>query len=178
MYLLGQACGLIGTVITIILPQFRKKTQMMTCNALVNTMSALNFFFIGQQGSAVYLCIVAIVQSLLSIRHEKRNTAVSTFESVLFFILYVGLGIFGVVTASGFEWALNRQNLLEILPIVGALMMMFSVFAKGEQKTRMFLLFNGVIWMIYTAIVGATTFFTTAASAASNLIALWKYRKK
>ena len=171
MYLLGQACGLIGTVITIILPQFRKKTQMMTCNALVNLMSALNFFFIGRQGSAVYLCIVAI-------RHEKRNTAVTTFESVLFFVLYVGLGIFGVVTAAGFEWALNRQNLLEILPIVGALMMMFSVFATGEQKTRMFLLFNGVIWMIYTAIVGATTFFTTAASAASNLIALWKYRKK
>ena len=90
----------------------------------------------------------------------------------------MGFGVFGVITAAGFEGALNRQNLLEILPIVGALMMMFSVFARGEQKTRMFLLFNGAIWMVYTAIVGATTFVTTAASAASNLIALWKYRKK
>lgn len=176
MYLLGQLCGVIGTVITVIQPQFRRKTQLLVCCILVNAMNALNFLLIGQTGSAILLCLVAIVQSSLSLRHEHRKTEVTTWETALFFLLYVGLGLCGIVSAPGFVWALNRRNLLELLPIVGALMLMFSVFARDEQRTRLFLLLNGAAWCAYTAAVGSTVFFTTVASMASSAIALRKYR--
>ena len=74
MYLLGQICGIIGTIITIIQPQFRSKVQILVCGILVNAMSSLNFALIGQTGSAVFLCLIAIVQSIISIWHEKHNT--------------------------------------------------------------------------------------------------------
>ena len=64
-----------------------------------------------------------------------------------------------------------------MLPIIGALMLMFSVFAKGEQKTRFFLLLNSAAWLIYTAMIGSTIFYTSIASIVSTIIALWKYRK-
>ena len=54
MYLLGQICGIIGTIITIIQPQFRSKVQILICGILVNAMSSLNFALIGQTGSAVF----------------------------------------------------------------------------------------------------------------------------
>jgi hypothetical protein len=94
MYYLGQACGIAGTVLTILTPQFRRKTQILACNALVNGLNALNFLLIGQLGSAVFLCLVAIFQSMVSIGHEKRGTAVSSLETVLFFLLYVGFGFY------------------------------------------------------------------------------------
>ena len=178
MYILGQFCGVIGAIITIIQPQFRKKEQILICCALVNTMSALNYALIGQAASAALLCVVAVLQSFVSLWHDRRGTQVSSFESILFFFLYVGFGLFGMITSKGFVWGLNRANALQLLPIIGALMLMLSVFAKGEQKTRMFLLFNGAIWSVYTAVIRATSFFTCAAAMISSAIALWKHRKK
>ena len=177
MYILGQVLGLIGTAVTIATPQFRTKIQMLLCNAFVNVLNALSFAMVGQAGSAVYLCLIAVVQSFVSVRHERKRSAASIWETLLFFVLYAGFGFYGMVSSDGFVWAITVHNLLELLPIVGAVMLMFSVFAKGEQKTRAFLLLNGAAWLIYTAAIGSTVFFTSAASIASIVFALWKYRK-
>lgn len=176
MYILGQICGVIGTIITIVQPQFQKKEQIMICCILTNAMNALNFTLIGQTGSAVFLCLVAVVQALVSIWHERRKNQVSIRETVLFFLLYVGFGFYGMVTSEGFVWALDRHTLLELLPIIGALMLMLSVFAKGEQKTRLFLFLNGAAWSVYTAVIGAAAFFTALAAMFSSAAAMWKYR--
>lgn len=178
MYILGQICGLMGTAITIATPQFRTKEQILFCNALVNGLNALNFTMLGQTGSAVFLCLIAIVQSFVSIWHERKQTAISIWETLLFFLLYVGLGLYGMITSFDFIWAVTMHNLLQLLPIIGALMLMLSVFAKGEQKTRLYLLLNGGAWLIYTAAIGSTTFFTCIASMVSAITALWKYRKQ
>ena len=178
MYLLGQICGIIGTIVTILQPQFRKKVQILICCILVNAMNGLNFALIGQGGSSVFLCLVAILQSMVSVFHERKGTAVSMFESVVFFLLYTGFGFLGMLSAEGFVWEISRANLLELLPIIGAWMLMFSVFTKGEQRTRLFLLLNGASWLIYTAMIGATAFFSSVTSVVSSAIALWKYHRK
>ena len=177
MYILGQILGLIGTAVTIATPQFRTKIQILFCNASVNALNALSFAMLGQTGSAVYLCLIAIVQTLVSMWHEKKQTAVMLWETILFFILYAGFGFYGMISSDGFVWAITLHNLLQLLPIIGAVMLMFSVFAKGEQKTRFFLLLNGAAWLVYTAAIGSTVFFTSVASIISTITALWKYRK-
>ena len=177
MYLLGQICGLMGTLITILMPQCKKKTHMSFCTAAVNGLNALNFTLIGEFGSSVFLCLVAVLQAFVSVWHEKKKTEVTSLETVLFFLLYVGFGAYGMTLSEGFQWALNGKFLLELLPIIGALMLMLSVFAKTEQKTRFFLFLNGSAWLVYTAVVGATAFFTCVAAMVSALIAMVKYRK-
>lgn len=178
MYYLGQACGIISAIVTVVMPLFKKKEQILICAILVNGLNALNFAFIGQLGSSVYLCLVAIVQSLISIYHLRKNTDISMAETILFLVLYLGFGFYGMISAEGFVWAINSKNLLELLPIVGALMLMISVFAKGEQKTRLFIMFNGSAWAVYSAIVGSTVFFTASIAVLSNAFAMWKYRKR
>ena len=177
-YILGQTFGVIGACIAVARPQFKRKEQMMLCNVLVNTMSILNYTLIGRVGSAIFLCMVAIVQSFVSIWHERKKTAVGGFEAVLFFVLYVGLGFYGLISSEGFTWAVTAHNLTELLPIIGALMLMLSVFAKGEQRTRAFILANAATWIVYNAIVGATSIFSNIASFISTSIALWKNRDK
>lgn len=176
MYLFGQACGVASAVILILQPQFRGKVQILICCILNNSLTALDFLCIGQSGSAVFLCLVAVAQALIGIRHTRRGTPVRPWETVLFFCLYVGFGLFGMISAEGFVWELSWKNALELLPILGALMLMLSVFARGEQKTRCFLLLNAVAWAIYSASTGAAVFLSSVVSMGSTLIALVKYR--
>lgn len=178
MYILGQLCGLVGTAFTIARPQLRKKEQMLVCNILVNTMSALNYRLIGRSGPAVFLCSVAIVQSFVSIVHEKRKTSPAPWEAVLFLLLYMGFGFYGMLSSEGFASGEPLLRLLELLPVLGALMLMLSVFAKGEQRTRLFLVFNGAAWVIYGAAAQATSFFSSLASTISALIALLTHRRE
>ena len=177
-YYIGQALGLAATVCTIILPFFKKKWQILILNICVNLFIALNFVLIGQIGSAAFLCTVAIFQSIVSMVHDNKGTPISLVEKILFLALYVGFGFFGIFTAPGFVPEINATNLLELMPIVGALMLMFSVFSKSEQTMRKFLLCNATIWTIYTAIVGSTAFFTDLVCMISTTSALIKYRKK
>ena len=177
-YIIGQIFGLMSTVCTIILPFFKKKWQILVLNIGVNLLVAGNMVLIGQIGSAIFLCLVAVVQSIVSMVHDTKGTPVSMGEKVLFLLLYVGFGFFGIVTAPGFVPELSWENALELLPILGALMLFFSVFSKDEQTLRKFLLANGIIWTVYTGAVGSTVFFTDLASTISTATALYKYRKR
>ena len=177
-YIIGQILGIGSTVCTIILPFFKKKWQILAANILVNLLISLNFILIGKIGSAAFLCMVAVAQSIVSMVHDNKGTPISLVEKILFLALYVGFGFFGIVTAPGFVPEINTTNLLELMPIVGALMLMFSVFSKSEQTMRKFLLCNATIWTIYTAIVGSTAFFTDLVCMVSTTSALIKYRKK
>ena len=177
-YLLGQFCGILGMIFTILQPQCKRKQNMLLCCILVNGFNAANFFLLGQTGSSVLLCLVAVVQALLGIHHERRQTEVSRTETLVFFALYLGFGFYGLFSSEGFVWAVNRHNLLELLPIVGALMLMLSVFAKDEQRTRGFLFLNGASWLVYSAMIGSTVVFSCVICMLSTSLALWKYRKQ
>ena len=175
-YLIGQFLGLLVPIFTITVPFWKKKWQILACAIVVNALMVANMLLIGQLGSAVLLCGVAVVQSLVSLVHNFRNTPITKGENVLFFVLYVGLGFVGMFTAPGFIFGINRQNLIELMPIVGAVLMMLSVFARGEQTTRKFLLANASVWMVYTAIIGSTVFFAQVGAVVADCVALYKYR--
>ena len=177
-YYIGQFCGLLTILCSVTMPFLKKKWQLLLANIAINGLVILNMALIGQFGSAAFLCLVAVVQSIVSIGHSTKGTKVSTPEAILFTILYVGAGVIGILTAPGFVWALNTQNLLELMPIIGALLLMISVFSPDEQTTRKWLLGNAIIWTVYTAIVGSTAFFTDLVCVISTSTALYKYRKK
>ena len=177
-YIIGQIFGLLTTVCSLIMPFLKKKWQFLWANIAINGLVILNLVLIGQFGSAIFLCLVAIVQSIVALPRTQTGAKPSLRETVIFTILYVGFGFFGIFTAPGFVFALNFKNLLELLPILGALALMMSVFVQDEQDTRKWILCNAVLWVIYYAAVGSTVVLTDGLTAISTSIALYKYRKK
>ena len=177
-YIIGQILGIVATVVTVLMPMFRKKWQMLVATIASNLLLALNFILIGQIGSAAFLCFVAIIQSVVSMRHTVRKTKASTAEQFLFLGLYIAFGLIGIVKAPGFVLEASYENLLELLPIVGSAILTFSIFASSEQTTRKFLLANITIWAVYTALIGSTTFFAEVAAFVTTTTALVRYRKK
>ena len=177
-YLVGQFFGLLTTVCSLIMPFLKKKWQLLCANMAINVLVILNMALIGQIGSAIALCLVAIVQSGIALLRTKSGKSVSTPEKILFTVLYVGCGLFGIIAAPGFEWTVNYENLLELLPILGALAQMVSVFVRDEQATRKWILCNALFWVVYSAAVGSSVFFNDLLAVISTSTALYKYRRK
>ena len=98
-YIIGQLLGIVATVVIVAMPVFQKKIHMLAATLAGNLLMALNFILIGQIGSAIFMYFVAILQTLVSMVHLRRQSPVQTWEQMLFCGLYVGLGIFGIVTA-------------------------------------------------------------------------------
>ena len=91
----------------------------------------------------------------------------------------------GIIISREFNERVRKKSFIIttlLMPILMLAMMvaptLILLFAKGEQKTRFFLLLNGTAWLAYTAAVRATAFFTCVAAIVSALIAMVKYRKK
>jgi len=177
-YIMGQILGLIATAQCIIEPFFKKKWQMLVNEILENLFMALNYLLIGSVGSAFFMCMVAVAQSFVSFVHTRKETKVTLAEKGIFFVLYVGCGFYGLFTAPGYIPGINFQNMLELLPIIGAVLNMITVFVRDEQKTRKFLLLNALVWCVYTAVIMSTTFFAEFFAAVSTGIALYKYRAR
>lgn len=177
-YIIGQALGVLSTACAIFRPFCKKKWQIMLLNAAINLLVASNYVLIGSFGSASVLCLLAIVQSVISAIHDRRGTQAPVWEIILFTIAYIAVGFVGIITAPGFVWEISAANALELMPIAGSMLMMAALFAPEPQTIRKFLLANSAIWVTYAILRGSSTFMTNAVSGTASAVALWKYRKK
>lgn len=177
-YWIGQGFGIFATITDISIPLFKKKWQMLVANIAVNSFLALNLIFLNKIGSGIFLFMVAIAQAIVNLIHTLRENPPKNWEKALFLCLYVGLGFYGLVTAPGFVPAINAQNLLELLPIMGAVMSMCFVCTRDENKARMFLFGCTTLWAIYHAIIGSTSFFGSFFSSISCIIGICRDWKK
>lgn len=172
MYLLAQGFGILGTLVTIVQPLLKTKVQLSLCSGLINLLSGLNYALLGQTGSSMLLCLVAVVQAAVSVFEEMHGRSPHPGQSGAFGCLYVAAGLLGLATGG------NGVSLPDILPILGALMLMCSISAKSAQRTRLFLFLNALFWLLYTGLLGSTVFFSCLVSLLSSGFALWKYRAK
>ena len=177
-YIVGQICGVIASILCAVTPLFRKKWQMLADNAEANVLMVLNFTLIGEVGSPAFLCVVGTVQSLVTLVHTLKDTKVKKWEIALFFVLYLGMGFLGYFTAPTFVWAFTWKNMLELLPIIGAMLNMVFVFVRDEQRARKCLLSAAVVWAIYMAIVGTTAVFAEIILIITTILAMRRYREK
>lgn len=164
-YYIGQALGIVATVCCFALPLFKKKWQMLLVSATSNLFFALNLILIGDVGSAIIVNLLAIVQTLLSLWHVQKDRPVTVAENIIFLIGYIICGSFGFHRA------------LDVLPILGAIFNMLSVFQRDEQKTRILILLNASTFFIYYIVVGSTNMFAELLAVVTTVIAMVKYRK-
>ncbi len=164
-YYIGQILGIVVTVGAILTLQMKNKNQMLIVSAIVNVLAALNILLLDKFSSGVIINLVAVLQIIVSLWHEKKNTEVSLAEKIIFLILYVAGG------------ALGFEKPIDILSIIAAVLYMLAMFQKKEQHIRLFLLGNMATWTVYHTVLGSTAVFAQLAGIISSLIALYRYRK-
>ena len=113
----------------------------------------------------------------MNLIHTLRETPPGKWEYALFFCLYVGLGFYGLVTAPGFVPAINGKNLLELLPITGAVFSMLFVSTRDESIARRYLMVCNIMWATYHTIIRSTSVFGAIFSGVSCMIAIIRDKK-
>ena len=164
IYTIAQIFGFMAAVCCLIGPLFKYKWQMLINSAVANLLVALNFFLLGEVGTGIILHFVAILQIMFSLGHVYKQTSVSHTEKVIFLIMYAVCG------------ALGFKKLIDILPIIGAILLSISVFIRDEQRTRTYMLANAAVWIVYDIIIGSSTVFAQLATIIMTCAAMYKYR--
>jgi len=177
-YWIGQAFGIIATITGIVIPVFNKKWQMLIMSITTNIFCTLNLIFLGEIGSGIFLFTAASVQGVVNIIHSLKNTASKLWENILFLLIYLAVGVYGLVTKEGFVPAVNGQNLLELLPIIAVVLNMLFVCSSREKTSRMFFVGCNTVWAIYYIIIGSSTVLGSVFAVASGVVALIKNRSK
>ena len=74
--IIGQVLGVIVTIIAIIVLQLKKRNQILWMSILVNIIGGLNVFFLEsfQFTSGIIVNVVAVLQIIVALIHEKRAT--------------------------------------------------------------------------------------------------------
>lgn len=165
-YYIGQAFGLLTTACCLTMPVLKRKKHMLWLNASNNTFAVLNVLLISGWSSAITVCAVAVVQSLVALWHLRNDTQVKKSENLLFVFLFLGCGVLGY------------RRPIDLLPIVGAQFNMLSTFQRDEQRTRWLLLANASIFTVYYAIIGSTATLSCVCAIVSTVAGLLRYRKK
>lgn len=165
-YYIGQALGILAIAMTILMFQLKNKTHMLFVNIISNAAVAINVLFIKNEfNSGVIICLIAIVQIIVSHIHDKKGTEVPVIEKIIFFVLYIGGGLVGLTGPK------------EILPIIAAVFYMIAMFQKNPQRIRYILLGNMASWVIYFISPFSTSIFAQIAGIISSLIGIFRYRK-
>ena len=88
--IIGQGLGILATAMTILMFQLKNKTQMLLVNIVSNAAVAANVLFIkGEFNSGVIICLIAIVQIIVSHIHDKKGTKAPLTEKIIFLVLYI-----------------------------------------------------------------------------------------
>ena len=177
-YWIGQAFGILATISGIILPLFNKKWQMLIMSITTNILCLLNLIFIDQVGSAIFLYAAASVQALVNIIHSRHNKEPKMWENILFLIIYLAVGFYGLVAKEGYVPGINPQNLRELMPIIAVVLNMLFVSSSREKTARIFFVSCNVVWTAYNLIILSTAAFGSGFAVVSGVIALIRDRKK
>lgn len=165
-YYIAQGMGILSMICCLVMPQLNRKRNMLLVNGLNNLLAAGNILLLAGAGSGMMVCLVAVVQVMVTLVHVKRESPVAGWENVLFLVLYVGCGLLGYRTA------------VDALPILGAVFNMLSTFQRDEQRTRWLLLVNASVFAVYYVIIGSTGVLSVLCTIVSTVLGLWRYRKK
>ena len=171
--IVGQIIGIILTVLCVVSPQFQRKWQMAAMAILSNVLSVLNFLLLVQI-SACGVSAVAILQAIFAIRHTRKGTSPDKIEIFIFAFFYVFGGMLPYIVSG----TLSAFRPIDVLPIIGALMFLGYLAQKKEQRMRLFLLMNILVYLVYNAIILSTQFFAQLVALISVVVALIRYRKK
>lgn len=144
-FIIAQIFGVIGIIFSVLSMQMKTKKNIMIMLLCLNLASALNFLFLNSiSGSLV--CFFAVFETILNYLFDSKNKKVPIY--VIAFYVVVNLVL-------GFS---TYNSLLDLIPIVCALIYCATICTKKESIIRKEMFINQTLWLIYDIVVKAYMF--------------------
>lgn len=161
-FIIAQILGLVATVTSISVYQFKNEKIILLGQFLTNLFMAINFGLLGGL-SAAWICMVAAFETLLMFlinkKCQKNKGGIKNVLVILFLIVFI-IGTF--VTYGGWP---------DILVCICAVLYTLSVAQEESGKIRSIMFFNAALWIIYDITLGAWTSIITHGLTLASIIA-------
>lgn len=165
-FVIAQVFGVLGIIASVVSMQLKDRKHILIALFLLNLFSALNFLFLGSF-SSTYVCFFAEVEMLINYGFEVKKKDVPKWVIGIYIVINI---ILGMITYGG---------LLDLLPILCAIIYCGTILTKKEANIRKLMLANQSIWLVFDLIVKAYTFsISNVLTIISTLIAMIRYDYK
>ena len=165
-YLIAQMFGVIGIVFSVLSMQMKTKKNIMIMLIGLNLASALNFLFL-ESYSGCYVCFFGVVETVINYLFDSKNKKVPIYVIGIYVIVNIILGIS------------SYNEMLDIIPILCALLYCATVCTKKESNIRKEMLLNQILWLVYDLIVKAYMFsISNILTIVSTIISMYRYDYK
>jgi hypothetical protein len=173
-YIIGQIFGVLVIIVGIVSNQMPKRWQMLLGMALMNLLSIINIYLIGGGLAVCLVCAVAVIQCPINAYRAKKELPTPKVEEILFCVLYL--------VTWGIGYAISVKNgtatILDFIPLVATIFFIGATVAKTEKGMRLCMLGNYSSYIIYQGLFKNIAVIAQIVSAASVVIALYRYKKQ
>lgn len=147
-FIIAQILGLVATVTSISVYQFKNEKIILLGQFLTNLFMAVNFGLLGGF-SAAWVCMVAAFETLLMFLINKKcgekKKLIKNIVVIIFLIVFL---VGTILTYSGWP---------DIMVCICAFLYTISVAQENSGKIRSIMFFNASLWVIYDITLGAWT---------------------
>ncbi len=162
-FVFSQICGLIVSVAAIISMQLKNIKFILVCQLICNGVGSLSYILLGGfSGCGIYL--LALTQSIVYYLFRIKQKKVPIFIAIIFICMYLLCSL------------TSYKGLSDLFSATAALTCALSLIQEKPSRYRVFMLLNGLIWMIYDIKLGAYTMIishmATALSSCVGIIRL------
>ena len=165
-FIVAQIFGVLGIIFSVLSMQMKTKKNIMIMLLLLNLSSALNFLFLNSiSGSLV--CFFAVFETFINYLFDKKNKQVPIYVIIFYVVVNLILGIS------------SYNSVIDIIPIVCALLYCATVCTKKESNIRKEMFGNQTLWLIYDIIVKAYMFsISNVLTLISIIISFYRFDYK
>lgn len=162
-FIFSQICGIIVSVAAIISMQLKNIKTVLLCQLICNGVGALSYILVGGlSGCGIY--IVALLQSIIFFIYRAKGKKAPLPLTYIFVALFLTCSI------------LAYRAPQDIISAIASMTCALALVQEKPSVYRIFMLANGIIWMLYDVSVYAYTMILshviTAVSALTGIIRL------
>ena len=158
--IIAQMMGVLGTISNIIGIQLKKKSQIMISIILANFFFSLNFLLLEAYSGAI-ICFIAGIQTFINYLFDIKKKKYPIWLITIYYLI------------SLVSVLITFTTLIDIIPIICAILLITTIIQKKERNIRLLTLVNIGLWSVYDLTVGAyTAAISDAFMTISTLIAI------
>ncbi len=161
--MIAQIAGIFSTLLVILSGQIKDVKKILICQVFINAFGCLSYVLLGGfSGSSIYF--VAIMQCIVFYIIRVGNKTAPKWLAALFAVAFIACSVS------------TYSQIWDIFSACAAICCAICLSQEKAANYRLFMLFNGVLWIVYDVSVGAyamiLSHIVTAVSALVGMIRL------
>lgn len=135
-FYIAQGISILTAIVAILSMQMKSMKGVLITQISANLLASSTYFLLGGFSGAG-ISLIAIIQLIVMFFYNKKDKKPHNLVVAIFIILYVGYSVF------------NFKELIDIFPLMAAILFCLSVAQKKPSAYRWLALFNPLCWLVY-----------------------------